>query len=203
MSKNVLKFMGALLLSFTVSANASYVKVGGSYVFPDKVTFQSPGQTFSEIKSNSGFGAELAFGKSFAKVFRGELALNYHYKKVQQNALNTKIHRAVLLANLYWDIITLHNFTPFVGAGVGLASNFQRGNVGADSFKSKGLNLNVAYKLQGGVSYQATDRFNIDLTFAHTDFGLLKSYKTDGVRSLGYKSSSGDNSLTLGLRYKI
>lgn len=91
------------------------------------------------------------------------------------------------LFNAYIDLGTWHGVTPYVGGGVGLSAinvmGYKDVNVPAGGFayavKDK-TTTNFAWAVYGGLSYDVTDRFTLDLGYRYTDLG---SVKTGGVRT--------------------
>lgn len=68
-----------------------------------------------------------------------------------------------IFANGYYDIPTEGGFKPYVGVGLGLASNSLEGRIGNDSASLSGSSL--AYQLKVGVAYAVSDQFDLGLGF--------------------------------------
>lgn len=83
----------------------------------------------------------------------------------------------LLLANAYWDITTYHGFTPYVGAGIGVAA------VSLDGFKDVNLvtnglywardntEWNLAWALHTGFSYDIAPDLALDFGYRFTYLG--------------------------------
>ena len=93
----------------------------------------------------------------------------------------------VLLANAFVDLGTWNCFTPFVGAGVGIAyntiSNFTDVTPNVAAFGADGSsfglgrgtsNSSLAWALYAGMSYAVTKNFTIDLTYRYLNYGTAK-----------------------------
>lgn len=82
------------------------------------------------------------------------------------------------LANVYIDITTWRGITPYVGAGIGIASidvqGFKDVNVPAGSVfygNADNSTTNFAWALYAGLSYDVTAQFTLDLAYRYTDLG--------------------------------
>ena len=117
---------------------------------------------------------------------------------------------AVFLGNAFVDLGTWDCFTPFVGAGIGVAYNmlndFTDINPSAAGF---GIGRNpgewhLAWALYAGVSYEVTQNFHIDLTYRYLNYGSI----TDTVDCYGGCNPDSfefknlySNDIMLGLRW--
>ena len=109
---------------------------------------------------------------------------------------------------------TYWSFTPYVGAGIGIASvsvlglkdvNVPNGGVayGADNTET-----NFAWVAYGGIAYDVNESVTLDLSYRYTDLGEVKSGTVtafDGTSSyagvdLGRVTS---HDLMLGMRWKL
>ena len=87
------------------------------------------------------------------------------------------------LLNGYVDLGTWSNFTPFVGAGVGMShntiSNFTDvsscvggcGNPGANYYSATTSQWGFAWALHAGVGYQVTKNLTLELAYRYIDLG--------------------------------
>ncbi len=139
------------------------------------------------------------------------------------NRLNGQLQAATAMANVIYDFNFFPRFlkvTPFVGVGVGaLDLNVQTrsrfsgvsgppivGGVGNPPYQILSINKDqwaFAYQALGGVTYQATDRLNLDLTYrwirtADEKFG---STGTNAIQPGTFRGKYQDESLTVGVRY--
>lgn len=86
----------------------------------------------------------------------------------------------LFLANIYADLGTWHNFTPFVGAGIGMSRNTFHSfrDTGIDPWGSPTLSYaepaskwNFAWALHAGVSYRVTPNVSIEFAYRYVDLG--------------------------------
>lgn len=124
----------------------------------------------------------------------------YIYKVHQKN----KVRMNTLMLNAYYDIYTDTSFTPFIGAGVGLAFSKLEGR-GYDSdgdyedgklSKSK---TKFAWNVATGVAYKLSDELDLDFTVRYINAGKITA-KNDYTKTSA-KLSAVD--LLLGARYNF
>ncbi|MDR3640486.1 MAG: OmpW family outer membrane protein [Humidesulfovibrio sp.] len=121
--------------------------------------------------------------------------------------LSRKIGVSTLFANAFYDFHTDTNFTPYVGAGIGVASlrvkdNFENGAYNLGSAKKTVENF--AWNLGAGVAYSFDAHWNVDLGYRYSNFGTVNG--ATAVSGAGYYSSKAKSDATsheilLGLRY--
>jgi opacity protein-like surface antigen len=100
------------------------------------------------------------------------------------------------LLNGYVDLGTWSNFTPFLGAGIGMSrntiSNF--GDVSihtvsgttSDAYADSASQWNFAWALYAGLGYKVTNNFTVELAYRYLDLGNAKSGDL-----IGYDGSNG------------
>ena len=93
------------------------------------------------------------------------------------NEFTADIESWLGLANAYIDIGTWRGITPYVGAGVGVASVSVLGlkdvNVPQNSifYGADNTEVNFAWALYAGMSYDVTSQFTVDLAYRYVDLG--------------------------------
>ena len=156
---------------------------------------------------DNAWGASLAYGVKMC-AFRTELELNINdtaKKKLYDDEGVTKARTKTnsLFLNGYFDIPTKTAFTPYVGAGLGLA----RVKMVAKTVSEEGLDkfkmsrTKVAYQLGAGVGYELTKNWTLDAGYRYIDYGTVKKRYDDedgiGKDKLGTKA----HNFYLGGRY--
>lgn len=92
----------------------------------------------------------------------------------------------VVLANAYVDLGTWGGFTPFVGAGIGMAGHtishladtgpFTPGGGAAYGYMSNSkTDWNMAWALHAGVAYNVTQNFKVELGYRYLNMGSAES----------------------------
>lgn len=85
------------------------------------------------------------------------------------------------LANVYVDLGTWNNFTPFVGAGIGFSRNtihsFMDVNTvtGGVAYAPDASKWNFAWALHAGVSYKVSKNFAVELSYRYLNMGNAAS----------------------------
>lgn len=128
-------------------------------------------------------------------------------------SLESKWSADTLFANVYYDFYNSTKFTPYVGAGLGLA--FQRVEY---SPKIAGLSTDIvsldeakttfAWNIGAGCAYAVTDNVSVDFAYRFVSFGEMKSEGSVNLQSVGMgthdysaKINPYAHELSLGLRY--
>jgi len=97
------------------------------------------------------------------------------------NEITADIESWVGLANAYIDLGTFRGITPYVGAGAGFASVSMLGlkdvNVpnGGVAFAGDHTDVNFAWALYAGLSYDVTPQFTMDFGYRYLDMGEVSS----------------------------
>lgn len=181
--------------------------------------------------SDTVFGARVAFGATADfdayGALRGELELNWNGDATDSNDFDfkiinkythsfetkTKVYGA--MANLYYDIATGTKFTPFVGAGAGMAhvkvSSGAHGTVEKQAFSINGdaTDNNFAWNATAGVAYNISDSIVLDIAYRYTDLGAVKSTDTFTMDNLKGKMTTdakfdiATHEVMLGARYRF
>ncbi len=125
---------------------------------------------------------------------------NYYVGTDRVN-LDTKVNVQTLLFNVYYDFRNSSDFTPYVGAGIGMA--FARGFASADRYTAagayvahasgEGYSTNFAWQVGAGVAYAITDTVSADLGYRYLGLG----HSGDDIIG-GF---SGAHEFSLGIRF--
>lgn len=197
-----------LLLPFTARAEQLGVYVAPKFVLNvqhSKAELSYLGQKIgSDSKTAARAGGALAIGYDFAPAFdvpvRAELEYGA-YGRISKtsgdgdHAVHAKVGLQTLLANVYWDITTWHDFTPYIGAGLGMAFLKTEGNVNhtgisADLLGSKSDTDTVfAGQIGLGCSYAFTENISADIGYR---FLTMDNGNVSGIAD-AMKLNSKDN----------
>jgi opacity protein-like surface antigen len=162
-------------------------------------------------------GGTLGYGLDFAKKginVRTELELGFSSKASYnesysdedgKNDVSLKFEKQYLLLNGYYDFRNSTPFTPFIGAGVGLARvKASLGYAESDGFglsqsKSK---VNFVYQVGAGASYEAAQNLSLDIGYRFVDYGRVKQSSTiiDGF-DVHTKVKAREHQFYAGVRY--
>jgi len=159
----------------------------------------------------------FAAGYKLNENFRIDLGFDYRgsYKnKVTSNGVtaSNKVKSYAAMVNVYYDIGEFNKFTPYVGAGLGVAYN----KTGATSITlgnqtasvSKGKKTNFAWKLIAGASYAVDPNVDISLQYQYANLGKFSTgtKETANGKSASVKAGTGNvkaHEVLLGVTYKF
>ncbi len=161
-----------------------------------------------------GAAAGLNFKKRGLPV-RGELEYSYrtnfnynpdlNFTEVEEPSRSTNaITSQTIMINVYYDIDTGTKFTPFVGAGIGIATNKSKTHAtlisteeSADWSSSR---REFAWALGGGVSYALDSHWSAEGSYRYIDLGRVSM----GNKSVGQVTGDlSSHELLAALRYQF
>ncbi|MCG7394806.1 porin family protein [Microvirga sp. ACRRW] len=165
--------------------------------------------------------AGIGIGYRFSPLLRADVTLDHRFNTrfkglpsgdgIATGSVFDKgrFQSSTLMINAYADLGTYNGFTPYVGAGVGVARNMIAHyvrttdtftGVTAQEHLAGGDDYAFAWALMTGVGYKLSDSFTIDLGYRYVSLGDLKTR--------GYASgagtdveSIGSHEVRLGVRY--
>jgi opacity protein-like surface antigen len=173
-------------------------------------------------KGSSTAGGALAIGFDFSKQFDAPIRAELQYSIFGNNSsgekvrgvympeidtdvdafygvgIKQKLQIQTLMANFYFDIHNDTDFTPYLGAGLGLAFIRNKGNGGVlgglidtdedeagGDFQTFSLGgktkTNFAWSVGGGVAYEATEFLTVDLGYNFVGLGKANTRTASGV----------------------
>ena len=171
------------LSTFAYSAPGLYV--GGNFGLAslnesDISSSDIPAGVNMKFITDKGLSLGGFVGYAFENNFRieGELVSQSNdFDKIKVDYLGTKvaldldgdISSGALLANGYYDFKNESRFTPFIGAGVGIANVVINDLeiVGSGESDEDGDETVIAYQLTVGVGYEITERITLDLKYRY------------------------------------
>jgi opacity protein-like surface antigen len=175
---------------------------------------------------NTAFGEAGVGCGSGSRGLRGELMLGYHGKRdmagVPDNAwfkpagqppeadpLHTSVSSYTMMFNAYKDLGNFGGFTPYLGAGIGMAYNrlddvYFTGNPALVNQIHGDNTLSFAWSVMAGVGYQVSDRTIIDIGYRYLDMGDASSGNGDSGGNWNPRVNVDDiaaHEIKIGLRY--
>jgi outer membrane immunogenic protein len=204
--------------AFAEDKSGVYVSVKGGYEYmdhKDSDVTAGGGQnaTNKSWSDKNSWTAGGALGYNFAGTgfpVRAEAEYLYHdqFKYSANNSttgtFSSKINVHTLFANAYYDIKTGTAFTPYVGAGLGVAwirqkasSSFVGGVIDDDSYNT----TNLAWNLGAGIGYALTENVVLDLGYRYTSFGDAKDVQSGSLNFRAKELKSHE--ALLGVRYQF
>lgn len=173
-----------------------YVSLKGTYskmAINGKASADGEKRTFA--KKDWVGGASVAAGLKMC-AFRTELEFNQSLSaKDNYNGLRTKQSYQSYMLNGYFDVPTGTNFHPYVGAGIGVARVKTR--LSEDDFVDKNRSTNLAWQAGGGLGYNLTRNWTLDVGYRYVNNGHNK-WKLEGGK---VKANTEEHQITAGVRY--
>lgn len=200
--KKTLLLAGVAAL-FSVNANAtdlkSYVSVKGLYNETKAKRIEHYVDDYSKDKgSDHVWGAAFAYGVK-ADAFRGELEVNLHRtltSKWDDGSGRDQFKNRSVMFNAYYDIDTGTQFTPYVGAGLGVTRlSYTEQEYGVEKIHKASNEL--TWQLSVGATYALCDKTSLDLGYRFVKSGDFKVHYEDGYDN--YKITN--NEFYFGVRY--
>ena len=203
---DITPYVSAKLMYSMVKADA--VETWQAENYTDKV---------KEKADDNVLGASFAFGaqtKIAYGALRSELEIalrptaskKYSDSEWGDNWKNS-VTTNTLMLNLYYDIDTGTNITPYVGAGIGFASlkgEFKY-NDGAEAEKVSKRKTNLAWSLGAGVAYNLTDHVAVDLGYRYIDMGNVTAKQSypEYNAMVKHKFDAKAHEVMFGVRYSF
>jgi opacity protein-like surface antigen len=122
-----------------------------------------------------------------------------------------KVKSLVSMLNVYYDIMEIKGFTPYVTAGAGIARNktsdvntaqdLSDSESDSDTVLVKGTKTNFAYKVGFGSKYAVTQAISLDVRYQFMDLGKIKTNSTEDLAMK--KGKLRTHAVMLGVAYKF
>ncbi len=211
--------VGALQMTSWRSTLQPYDEVGdslaGNLIVP---SYNSIGD---QAFAGAGFGYQ--FNNWFRVDFTGEYRTEANYRAVIVAAnpsppgflggdyYTAGLSTALFMANGYVDLGNWRGFTPFIGAGVGVAAHRFSGltdtgagiGVAQDSYPT-----NFAWSVTGGVGFNITHNLKLEISYRYLDMGKITSNPIQCLNPQGcfqevHSFNIASNDVRIGLRYLL
>ena len=157
------------LLLFT--ANTAYCNenlyLSGNFGFsaPEDSTTVTFGNNADIVKYDVGVALGMAIGYKLDENFRVEGEIAYQHNDldtINSNAVSGDVQSVAFLANGYFDFKNNSPFTPYIGAGIGIAGVFIS-NINNNTFTDDAAAF--AYHVGTGVDYKLNNKFTVGLKY--------------------------------------
>lgn len=185
---------------------------------------------FKKDFDDAAFSGALAFGVKL-NSWRGELEGSLYSKAKKEldfpeipgydysHNVESSVVAKTVLFNLFYDIPTGTQLTPFIGAGVGFAhlkgtiktcDRISGTPLGIEHSESHNK-INFAWQLGAGVSYAVARNVNLDFAYRFTHYGKAKLQSFEGydpdlngyVKDRTHVKDLTSHAISAGLRYSF
>jgi len=124
----------------------------------------------------------LGLGYKHNENFRGDVTLSYRpdadvsATTAAGNTASTEVNGMSAMINGYWDIAKTNAFTPYVGAGIGMArlSTSEQTTTGGIANEPGETANNFAWALMAGTAVDITDNLEADVGYRYMNMGDFK-----------------------------
>ena len=179
------------------------------------------GISFGDRSYDDAWLAEFGAGCELGRGFRGEISAAFRgdndlyivpTPSLPDDPIDTEVNSNTLMFNLYYDIGDYRGFTPYVGAGIGIAhhdvENVIFSNAGAlgNNPQFGDENYEFAWSLMAGVEKKISRNVSIDIGYRYIDMGDAKSKGLDNTGFINPPLELDDltaHELKVGVRYQI
>jgi len=177
-------------------------------------------------KTDDTFGGSIAIGYDFDKKFGVPVRAEIEYAAFSEaeakrsfttndehETLKQKLNIQTLFLNAYWDINTGTQFTPYIGAGIGMGfigtKGSERGYDVNDPDDSWGGSTgsktvtNFAWNVGAGLGYDITDNWSLDVGYRFVGLGSVKtkSFRDGDDKIYGKTDNLYQHQFAVGVRY--
>lgn len=178
-------------------ASGWYLRADAGYVAPAGGAVSAGPFPLTGDLSGAGWSVGAGIGYRLLPFLRAEASLDYlDLGSASGLAGRVGADALVGLASLYWDVITVAGFTPYVGAGAGFAvTSFDL----PSAFTAARTDWGFAFALAAGVSYAFSEALSLDLGYRYVNLGardlsVLAPLETGTITA---------HQIRLGLRYAL
>lgn len=220
--KKYILVLAASSFVFTATAQSGFYLKGGVGLNNIKTTKFSNHDFEGRVKLSDSFPLiEAGIGYKFDNGIRLESIIDYYFlfrtSEISTNPncdifkISTKTKADSLMFNIYKDIVTIGNFTPFVGGGIGIGHLKESAGGYAISQDdnviypletiSKKRNQ-FAYKLTIGSDIKLSNKVTGEISYNYFNLGSNKRKIIGGIQNIGNRTYEIHN-ITLGMRFAI
>lgn len=222
MKKHILVLLMTLGLVSTATAQSGFYLKGGVGLNNIKTIKFSNHDFEGKVKLSDNFPLiEAGIGYKSNNGIRIESVIDYYFlfrtSEISTNPncdvfkISAKTKADSLMFNIYKDIVTIGNFTPFIGGGIGVAhleesaSGYaisQDDNVIYPLASISKKRYQFAYKLTIGSDIKLSDNITGEISYNYFNLGSNKRKIIGGISNIGNRTYEIHN-ITLGMRFAI
>lgn len=206
--KKILLMAGVATFAFVSNAKAlevsPYVSAKLSYDWAKYDAIWDYGGSSKTKLHKNVWGGHYAAGAK-AGAIRTEIEWNHYQdakRKFPQYGEKFSLQNHSLMLNAYYDINTCTRWTPYVGAGMGVAMLKSKWKATDYNYKENDKAYNFAWQVGAGVAYDLTRNIALDAGYRYINAGAAVSRKwIDGDEYEKLKFDTAAHEIYLGARY--
>ncbi|MEP9352908.1 outer membrane beta-barrel protein [Xanthobacter sp. KR7-65] len=151
------------------AASGWYARLDAGYVAGAGSALSYAGLPTGLDLSGSGWSLGGGLGYRFTSFLRGEVGLDYlDLGSASVGPARFGADATVALASLYWDVVTLAGFTPYLSVGAGFAIDALHAPA---ALQPAGNDWRFAWSAGAGVSFAFSSSLSLDLGYRYLDLG--------------------------------
>lgn len=166
---------------------------------------------FSDTKLRGSVDIGAGVGYVYNENARFDVTVDYSPNRTwtgmyQTDPVTSKMSSLTGLVNAYYDIGKFSGFTPYVGAGIGVAYLRTGDHITASSgvMSTGGSKVNFAWAVAAGVAYDITDQLKLDAGYRLVSLGDAQGgWDTESPPTRPLYRNLFEHQFRLGLRYQF
>ncbi len=139
-------------------------------------------------------------------ALRGNSEKNWYDNGVNLSSVKGTWNNSTLFANVFWDFHNDSNFTPYIGAGLGMAFNYTGYDFtthDGETFSVDDRFTNFAWNAGAGVSYSLNEIVAIDASYRFVGLGYNEVSGYKNGRKYEIANEPYNNEFMVGLRFSF
>ncbi len=156
-----------------------YLRIDVGYGINNNPDGNQPSGAFSAETTDNGLVWGAGIGYRFNENFRSDLTFSHrpdaevNGTTAAGNRASTEVSASTVMVNAYWDVLTIEQFTPYVGAGIGYAhlSTSDQTTTGGVATETGATSGNLAWSLTAGASYRLMESTALDMNYRYLNLG--------------------------------
>lgn len=170
------------------------------------------------IEIDDGWSCDIGLGHQLTQELRYDVTLEYRgpfefdaeADPAVAGSLSQRadIQSVVTMFNAYWDFANYGGFTPYIGAGIGVAYNMMGpSRVSESGFETDGADhTSFAWALMAGTAWDISQDWKLDVGYRYLNFGEARSSTQGSDGSIVPKVKAKDleaHEIRVGFRYEF
>lgn len=181
------------------------VEVGSGWYLRGDVSYNLDRPTYqftmggSSI-NNQRYGGGVGAGYHFSDLFRADATINLVAADRFRSGSSYLEHTLWTgMVNAYLDLGTVAGFTPYIGAGIGVAHSRDRINLGGGNDRHEDQ-FRFAYALNAGLAYRMTDNLSVDAGYQYLSAPQMRYLDVNTGQN---RTGVDHHQIRVGLRYNL
>lgn len=139
-------------------------------------------------------------------ALRGNSEKTWEDRGLYTSQIKGTWNNSTLFANLFWDFRNESNFTPYIGAGLGLAFNYTGYDATdrwGNTYSVDDRYTNFAWNAGAGISYSFNDSFAVDASYRFVGLGYNEVSVWHDGQKFEISNEPYNNEFMIGLRFSF